>query len=388
MNESLTEKRIYLDYAATAPLLPEVQEALLEYASLGYGNASSLYYEGREARKTLEQSRADSASRMGCLPHELYFCSGGTEAAGSLIEGIALGSLNKSGRRHIICAAFEHHAVLKSALSLKRFGFEVELLRPNREGFITPESLQVALKKDTLLVLVGLAQNEVGTVQNVAELARLSHAAGALIMSDCVQALGKLPFSLADISVDAACFSAHKIGGPFGVGAFYLRRGVTCRARQLGGGQEQQLRSGTQNVAGALGFAKAIKYHSPEYIAQENIRLAALRDELLVGLTQASSRISPTVSIASGSSTQHLSNVLHVLVQGIESQTMVLKLDELGFAVSGGSACSTGSLEPSHVLTSMGISKDEAYGALRVSLGRDTSNEDCQKFAEALLSIL
>lgn len=388
----MREKRVYLDYAATAPLLPEVHEALSERYTASFCNASSLYLEGREARQVLERSRAELAACLDCSPLDLYFCSGGTEAAGTLIEGIAEGALSKSGeaqaKKHIICAAFEHHAVLNSVLSLKRRGFEIELLPPNREGYITPENLQAALRPDTLLVLVAYAQNELGTVQNIQHLAELAHKAGAYFMSDCVQAFGKLPFSLAELGIDAACFSGHKLGGPFGIGAFYLKAATPFKVRQLGGGQEQGQRSGTQNVPGALGFALAAQLHAPELIAQEWVRLATLRDRLLVSLTSASERIRSTVPLASGDTTRHLPHVLHLLVSDIESQTMVLKLDEMGFAVSGGSACSTGSLEPSHVLTSMGISKDEAYGALRISMGRTTTEEDCELFARALLSLL
>ncbi|MCL2529778.1 MAG: cysteine desulfurase [Coriobacteriia bacterium] len=393
-------KRVFLDYAATAPLLPEVHELLCGASSgasfgaslLGLGNASSLYREGRLARETLEQARLNLAEVLRCSPQELYFCSGGTEAAGTLVEGIAHGALEKFGknqaRMHVLCAAFEHHAVLNSALSLKRLGFEVELLRPNREGRITLESLESALRPDTLMVAVMLAQNELGTVQDIAGLAALAHSTGALFVSDCVQGLGKLPLYLADFGVDAACFSSHKIGGPFGVGAFFLRHSVPFLPRQLGGGQERKLRSGTQDVPGALGFALAAQLETAAFAAGEGARQALLRDKLLADLVTASNRIRSTVPIAAGNITSHLPGHLHLLVQGIESQTMILKLDELGFAVSGGAACSTNSLDPSHVLMSTGISKDDAYGALRISLGRNTTVEDCSRFTKALLSIL
>ncbi len=290
---------------------------------------------------------------------------------------------------HIICAAFEHHAVLKSVLALKRFGFEVELLRPSRDGRIAPESLSAALRQDTLMVAVMLAQNELGTVQDIAALSQRAHDAGVLFVCDCVQGLCKVPLYLTDLAVDAASFSSHKIGGPYGVGAFYLRPTVPFLPRTLGGGQERKLRSGTQNVPGALGFALAAQLELAELEAGEGARLAALRDDLLANLTQSSrtTRIR-TVPIAAGDTSTHLPGYLHLLVQGIESQTLVLKLDELGFALSGGAACSSDSLDPSHALLSLGLSKDEAYGALRISLGRSTTPEDCARFAEALLSLL
>lgn len=385
-------KRVFLDYAATTPLLDGVHKMLCEQRALGHGNAGALYEEGKAARLALEHAREGLSSCLDCSPQELYFCSGGTEAAGTLTTGIAHGAAEKGGswrrKKHIVCAAFEHTAVRNSVLSLKRFDFEIELLRPNREGRITVEMLEAAVREDTLLVTIMLAQNELGTVQDIDLLASCAHNAGALFMSDCIQGLGKMPLSLANLDVDAACFSAHKIGGPFGVGAFYLRSRTPFLPRQLGGGQERKLRSGTQDVPGALGFAFAAQVHTPQYIVKETDRLVVLRDELLATLVNGSSRIRSTVSITPGDTATHLPGFLPLLVEGIESQTMVLKLDELGFAVSGGSACSSGSLEPSHVLTSLGISKDEAYGALRITMGQDTTAEDCSRFSEALLTIL
>ena len=384
--------RIYLDYAATAPLHPQVLTALAEHYAADMCNASALYQEGRRARIALEEARESLAEVVDCAPQELYFCSGGTEAAGTLIEGIARGAQAKGGdwraRRHIICAAFEHHAVLDSTLALKRLGFKVELLLPNKEGRITAEALSAALRPDTLIVTTMLAQNEVGTVQDIKELSTLTHKVGALFVCDCVQAFGKIPLSLKDLGVDAAFFSAHKIGGPYGVGAFYLRSLAPFLPRQLGGGQERKQRSGTQDIPGALCFALAAKLQAAALEAGEGMRLAALKDKLLATLTQSSSRIRSTVPLAKGDTLNHLPGYLHLLVQGIESQTMVLKLDELGFAVSGGSACSASSLEPSHVLTAMGVSKDDAFGALRISLGRTTTQEDCEQFAKALLLLL
>lgn len=388
----MTEKRVYLDYAATAPLLPAVREAMCAYAATDFGNASALYKEGKRAQQALEQARRHLSECLGTAPQELTFCSGGTEACGTLLEGIAQGAAERAGswqnRKHIVCSAFEHPAMLKSALALKRLGYEVELLRPTREGRISPEKLEAALREDTLLVSVMLAQNELGTVQEVAELAQRTHQAGALFVCDGVQAFGKLSIDLAELSIDAACFSAHKLGGPVGTGAFYLKSSTPFLPRQLGGGQENKLRSGTQDVAGALGFALAAQLHTPLFIAEEGKRLATLRDTLLQCLTEGSERIRATVTVAPEDISGHLPGYLSVLVQGIESQTMVLKLDELGFAVSGGSACSTGSLDPSHVLTALGVSKDEAFGALRITMGRDTREEDCARFAEALLSLL
>ena len=385
-------KRVFLDYAATAPQLPEVHELLLSEAVVKLGNASTLYLEGRLARQDLEQARQDLAATLGCSPESLFFCSGGTEAAGTLIEGIARGCLEKSGpkraRMHIICAAFEHHAVLDSVLALKHLGYQIDLLRPRPDGRIEPESLAACLRPDTLMVVVMLAQNELGTIMDVERLSQVAHAGGALFMSDCVQAFSKLPIDLAVMGIDAASFSAHKIGGPYGMGAFYLRPTLPFLARQLGGGQERKLRSGTQDVPSAMAFALAAKIATAKLANGEAQRLASLRDDLQALLIAGSNRIRSTVAIAAADVDTHLPGHLHLLVEGIESQTMVLKLDELGFAVSGGAACSSSSLEPSHVLMSMGISKDAAYGALRITLGRESTPADCARFAEALLAIL
>ncbi|MCL2806725.1 MAG: cysteine desulfurase [Coriobacteriia bacterium] len=385
-------ERVFLDYAATAPLLPQVRELLESNSVYKLGNPSTLYSEGRQARQALEQARSSLAGVVSCAAHDLYFCSGGTEAAGTLVEGIARGALEKSGKKtarmHIVCAAFEHPAVLQSVLSLKRLGYEISLLRSGKDGRIAPERLEAALRADTLMVVIMLAQNELGTVQDIACLTRLAHGVGAFFVCDCVQGLTKLPIVLTNLAVDAAFFSSHKIGGPFGIGAFYLRPSVPFLPRQLGGGQEQKLRSGTQNVPGALGFALAAELETARMQRGEQNRQGFLRDNLLKQLTQESSRIRATVSIARTNTSTHLPGHLHVLVQDIESQTMILKLDEMGFAVSGGAACSSNTLEPSHVLTSMGVSRDDAYGALRVSLGGSTSPDDCDRFATALLSLL
>lgn len=388
----MMNRRVYLDYAATAPVLPEVRDALHDCYASDMANAATLYKEGRAARRLLEEARSGLAQCLDCTPHELYFCSGGTEAAGTLIEGIARGAQESPGdwrkKGHIVCAAFEHHAVLDSALSLRRSGFKVELLRPTREGRIAPDAFEAALRPDTLFAAVMLAQNEIGTVQDIALLTQIAHRAGVLFISDCVQAFGKLPMSLTGLGIDAASFSAHKLGGPFGVGAFYLRPSAPFLPRQVGGGQERKMRSGTQDVPGGHAFALAAQLQAEALLNGEGERLADLRDDLLAMLTQNSERIRSTVPLTPSDITTHLPGCLHLLVQGIESQTIVLKLDELGFAVSDGSACSSGSLEPSHVLVSLGISKNEAYGALRITMGRSTTAEDCARFAEALLSIL
>ncbi|MDR2671716.1 MAG: cysteine desulfurase [Coriobacteriales bacterium] len=388
-------RRIYLDYAATTPVYPEVLEAMLPYLS-GldgcFGNPSSLYAEGKQAQAALEQARQVLARAVGASPLEIVFCSGGTEAIATVMGGMAQAVLNGQGRkpraRHVLCAAFEHHAVLDNCRALRRRGFEVELLRPRRDGHIHVSDLEAALRSDTLMVTVSLAQNELGCVMPVADLATAAHKQGAYFFTDAVQGLGKLPINLADLGVDAAAFSAHKLGGPKGAGAFFLRSDLPFLAEQLGGGQERGRRSGTQNVAGAVGFAQAAKLHSPSALAREAQRLAALRDDLMAGLLALSNRIRASVPISAGDVHGHLPGHVHVLVEGIDSQTLVLHLDEAGIAVSGGAACSAASLKPSHVLTAIGIAPKLAHGALRITMGANTTPEHGQRLLEALDNLL
>jgi cysteine desulfurase len=384
--------RIYLDYAATAPIRPEALKAMVPHLTEQFGNANALYLEGKQARLALEAARQTVAKTVSAAAQEITFCSGGTEAANSIVAGIVnavrASKGEKRGGNHIVCAAFEHHAVLDSVNALKRNGYEVTLVNPQKDGRVRPEDLVAAMRLDTMLVAVMYAQNELGTVQPIEELAAIAHQYDAYFYTDAVQALGKVPIQLALSGIDAASFSAHKVGGPKGVGAFFLRRGTPFAATQLGGGQESGRRSGTQNVAGAVGFAAALALLTPEALTGEATRLAKLRDQLLQDLVSRTIRISATVPIQAGDTTGHLPGVLHLLVHGIESQTLILRLDEAGIAVSGGSACSTGSLEPSHVLTSMGIDKDTAQGALRISLGHGTTPQHTAALATALLDIL
>ncbi|MDR3136060.1 MAG: cysteine desulfurase [Coriobacteriales bacterium] len=382
-------QRVYLDYAATAPLLPQVREAMLPYLGQHFGNASALYAEGKEARKALEQARDTLAAILNVSPLELTFCSGGTEAAATLCGGMARAlAAARSGARHLICSAFEHHAVLDNCLALRRQGFEVSLLRPRRDGRIHPDDLSALLRKDTLLVAVMWVQNELGTVQPLAELSHVAHQHGACFFTDAVQGLGKLPVELATWQVDAAAFSAHKIGGPQGVGLFYLRQGTPFMPSLLGGGQESKRRSGTQNVAGAMGFAKAAEQLAPSILEREAQRLAILRDETLAKALALSPRVRATVDIQPGDIYCHLPGLLHLLMRDIESQTLVLALDESGIAASGGAACSSGSLKPSHVVTSLGIASDLAHGALRISMGSGSCPQDCELLITALAKIL
>ena len=285
----------------------------------------------------------------------------------------------------MVVSAIEHDAVLAPAKRLEQMGFSVTRVQPDRNGFITAAALEQVMRPETVLVSVMAANSEVGSVQPVAELARTAHAAGALFHTDATQALGKVPVNVVDWSCDAASFSAHKVGGPKGVGALYVKSRTPFDAYMLGGGQEAGRRSGTQNVCGAAGFAAAIQVAQEKQV-DEQARLGALRDKLYAALAEKPG-VRPTVQVASGSQ-DYLPNIVHVLVDALESETLILRFDMRGFGVSGGSACSSHSLEPSHVLRAIGIDADAAHGALRISMGRYTTAEDVQAFLGAIDSVL
>ncbi len=392
---SVSDNYVYLDWAATAPLGEEASEAMAPYLAPGLANialgmnANSLHAPGRAAFEAMELARRQLSRDLGASrPNEVLFTSGATEADNAAVLGIAHAVADARRKREgkgfvprVVTTAIEHEAVLEPALRLAHEGFEVAYVKPDKRGFITHEALEAALDGRCVLVSVQMANSEVGSVQPIAELARVSHAHGALFHTDATQALGKVPVNVADLGVDAASFSAHKICGPKGVGALYLKARTPFQAQMLGGGQEDGRRSTTQNVCGIVGFAAAA-HAALEALEAESTRQRAMRDSLRKRL-QAIPGVRCTVDVLAGSQ-DYLPNIVHVLVSGYESETLVLRLDMMGFGVSGGSACSSHSLEPSHVLRAMGISADEAYGALRISFGRYTTEDDLARFAEAL----
>ncbi len=399
---------VYLDYAATAPLCEEAAAAMSYFLTPGPGaighaaNANSLHSAGRAAFESLEQTRRNLARSLGVKrPDEITFTSGATEANNAALFGIANAEANRrrlkpdpsatrdarANAPHVIVSAIEHDAVLAPAKRLEAQGFRVTRLAPDRRGFIAPDALRAALSEITVLVSVQMANSEVGTIQPIPELARAAHEAGALFHTDAVQALGKVPLRLEDLGVDAASFSAHKVGGPKGVGALYLRARTPFEAQMLGGGQEAGRRSGTQNVCGAVGFAAACAaVCEPGFLEAESARLRTLRDKLYAALSSFERvRITSDPACAPES---FLPNIAHVLVRGMESETLIIRLDAKGFAVSGGSACASASLDPSHVLTAMGVARDDALGALRISLGRYTTEDHIDRFLQAFAACL
>lgn len=390
---------VYLDYAATAPLCEEAADAMAPYMIAGRqnllvgGNANSLHSPGRKAFEDMESYRRVLAKSLGARrPDEVIMTSGATEADNAALFGLAAAEVDKrkhAGKGnfapHVVTTAIEHDAVLSPAKRLEAQGYRVTYLQPNKEGFIEVSALESALDADTVLVSVQMANSEVGSIQPIAELAKAAHRAGALFHTDAVQALGKIEVNLEKLGVDAASFSAHKIGGPKGVGVLYLRARTPFSSYMLGGGQETARRSGTQNVCGMAGFAAAAQV-SAVSVATENARLMKLRDKLYAGLSQMRG-VRATVDVAEGDN-RFLPNIVHVLVNGLESETLILRLDTKGFGVSGGSACSSHSLEPSHVLRSMGIESKRAHGALRISMGRYTTEEDIDAFLAVMPDVL
>ena len=390
---------VYLDWAATTPLGTPAWEAMepflrpnsrtMEYEA----NANSLHTPGRNAFAAFEDARARIARSVGASrPSEIVFTSGATEANNTAVLGIAAARARREAQRgnanyvpHIVTSAIEHDAVLSLVPLMRSRGWKVDILKPDQQGRVSLESLKAVLRADTAVVSVMWANNEVGTLQDIVALAQITHEAGAAFHTDATQAVGKVPLNLSDSGVDAASFSSHKLCGPKGMGALYLRTGTACEPLLYGGGQEGGKRSGTQNVAGAVGFAAACE-HACKSVAEERIRLADLRDYLYRELCSVET-VRASCSEAPGSD-DFLPNIVNVLVPGFESETLILQLDLAGFAVSGGSACSSASLEPSHVLSALGVPRDDALCSLRVSMGIYTEEADVRRFVEAFRGII
>lgn len=371
----------YLDYAATTPLLPEVLGAMLPYQREIFGNPSSVYAAGRESKKGIEEAREKVAAAIGAVPSEIVFTGGGTEADNLALKGAALKARPRGN--HIITTSVEHHAVLHSAEWLESQGFRVTFLPVSGDGLVDLDALRSALSAETVLVSIMLANNEVGTIEPVAEVAAIVHESSkALVHTDAVQALGKIPVDVAGLGVDLASFSAHKIGGPKGVGALFVKRKTPLDAIIHGGGQERDLRSGTSNVAGIVGLGEAATIAAEEAGA-ESERLRSLRDRLEKDVVASIHGVQ-----VNGAGAPRLSGFLSICIEGVEGESLLLMLDSKGVAASSGSACTSGSLEPSHVLMAMGIPPEVAHGSLRLSLGRGSTDEDVDAVVEVLPPIV
>jgi len=366
-----------MDHNATTPTDPRVVEAMLPYFGERYGNPSSPYELSQATRRAVEEAREMVASSMACSPREIVFTSGGTESDNMALKGVAFANLGRPG--HIVTTHIEHHAVLHTATYLRdRFGLDVTLVEVDETGMVDPADVERACREDTVLVSVMLANNEVGTVQPVGEIAAIARKRGIIVHTDAVQAIGKLPVDVGELGVDLLSMSSHKIYGPKGVGFLYVRRGVSFDPLSHGGSHEWSVRAGTENVPGIVGLARALEL-AVEGIPEESVRLNALTARLEKGILESI----PEVSI-NGHPTERLPGTLNVSLHYVEGESVVLALDMEGIAVSTGSACTTDSAEPSHVLSAMGVPANVAQGSVRFGLGRSTTQADVDRVLEVL----
>jgi cysteine desulfurase len=368
---------IYLDHAATTPLDPEVLDVMLPYFGELYGNPSSVYGPGRKARAALDDARDLVAAVLGCQSRELIFTSGGSESDNLAIRGVA--SRNRERGNHIICSQVEHHAVLHTCQDLERHGFAVTYLPVDAEARVRPADLAAALRPETILVSVMTGNNEVGTLEPVRELAALTHEkSAAYFHTDAVQAFGKVPIRVDDLGVDLLSISAHKIYGPKGVGCLYVRMGTKIEPLITGGGHERNRRAGTENVAGIVGLAKAVEVAARDF-DRDNARVRDVRDRLTGGLLASVSGARVT-----GDPTDRLPHHASFVIDDVEGDSLLMRLDREGVYASSGSACTSGSLEPSHVLLAMGISPKEALSSLRLTVGKRTNEADVDAAVEVI----
>ncbi len=369
-------QRVYLDSNATTPMRPEVVAAMIPVFTDHFGNASSIHWFGQHAKTLIDDARKHVAGLINAETSEIVFLSGGTEADNFAVRGIAESQKEKG--RHIITSRIEHHAVMHTCRDLEKQGFEITWLPVSREGLVDPEQVRNALRPGTILISIMHANNEIGTVQPVEEIGRIAAEADVYFHSDGVQATGKIPVDVKALGVDLYSISAHKIHGPKGVGALFVRKGTMLKPLMTGGGHERNRRSGTENVAGIVGFGEAARL-AREGLAAEMPRVRELRDRLESGLKSRIERIH-----VNSENAPRLPNTSNVMVDFAEGEGLVISLDLKGVAVSTGSACSSGSLEPSHVLTAIGKTPDEAHGSLRFSLSSMTTDAD----VDYVLSVL
>ncbi len=373
-------RKVYLDHSATTPVRPEVLEAMLPYLKDRFGNASSIHSFGREAKVALEESREKVAEILGATPSEVYFTSGGTESDNLAIKGVAFASRNKG--RHVITSQIEHHAVLESCGFLAKEGFEITYLPVDSFGLIDPEDLRKALRDDTVLVSIMHANNEVGTIQPIEELSQAAKEKGIYFHTDAVQSLGKLPIDVSKLAVDLISMSGHKIYGPKGVGAIYIRKGTRITPWAHGGHHERSRRAGTENVPGIVGFTRALELLNAE-MEDHKRHTGNLAQTLYRKLVDTI----PDV-VMHGHPQKRIPNILSLSFKGVEGESVILSLDLKGVAVASGSACTSGTLEPSHVLSAMKVAPDIAQGALRFSFGRDNTMDDVDYVAGLLPEII
>lgn len=372
--------RIYLDYAATTPADPAVVAAMQPYFSEKYGNPSSIHAFGQETRAAIEKARGQVAALIAAKPEEIVFTSGGTEADNQALEGVAYA--NESKGNHIIYSAIEHHAVSECAVFLQKRGFELTVVPVDQDGLVSPAAVAQAITPKTILVSVMHANNEIGTIEPIAAIAKITREKKVYLHTDAVQTAGHWPINVDELGVDLLSLSAHKLYGPKGVGALYIRKGTRLTPFLHGGAQENNRRASTENVPGIVGFGAAAEL-AGRTLAAENAKLLPLRDKLIKGILE---KI-PDVRL-NGHPTERLPNNVNVSIRYIEGESMLLSLDMLGIAASSGSACTSGSLDPSHVLLAIGLPHEIAHGSLRFSLGKQTTAAEIDYVLENLPKIV
>ncbi|HHV59969.1 MAG TPA: cysteine desulfurase NifS [Clostridiaceae bacterium] len=376
----MDKKFIYLDHAATTFVKPEVLEAMLPFFNEKYGNPSTIYSIGRESKKAIDEARDKVALAIGSQANEIFFTGSGTEADNWAIKGVAYA--NRARGNHIITTAIEHHAVLHTCQYLESDGFEVTYLPVDEYGLVTPEQVRDAVKPNTILVSIMFANNEIGTVQPIEEIAKITKEKGIYFHTDAVQAIGNIPINVEKMGIDLLSMSAHKFYGPKGVGALYVRKGVKITSFIHGGAQEKGRRASTENVAGIVGLGKAIEIATNNMEAK-NKKLIELRDKAIKEVMEKV----PYVRL-NGHPTKRLPGNVNFSFEFIEGESLLLMLDMVGIAASSGSACTSGSLDPSHVLLAIGLPHEIAHGSLRLTFGEDNTNEDIDYLMQKLPPIV
>mgnify|MGYP002566208527 FL=1 len=371
---------VYADNAATTPVSQTVLNAMLPYYTEKYGNPSSLYAVGREAKKALEEARENVANHLGALPNEIFFTSGGSEADNWAIKGVAH-ELAKKGKKHIITSKFEHHAVLHTTEALEKEGFEVTYLEVYENGVVKPEDVEKAIREDTALVTIMYANNEIGTIQPISEIGAICKKHGVLFHTDAVQAVGNVKINVKEENIDLLSLSGHKLHAPKGVGALYVRRGIRLPNLISGGAQERGKRAGTENVAGIVALSVAMD-EAYANLGERNARLIRMRDRLIEGASKIER------SRLNGDAVKRLPGNFNMCFEGIEGESLLLKLDFAGICASSGSACTSGSLDPSHVLLAIGLPHEIAHGSLRISFSDQNTEEDVDYILEVLPGIV
>ena len=372
-------KRIYLDYAATTPAHPDVIEAMLPHFTDSFGNPSSIYSYGQEAKGAVEKAREQVATMIGAHDEEIVFTSGGTEADNFTLEGTVFANPE---RNHVITNAIEHHAVIETCRFLERRGFKVTYLPVNKEGLVNPSDVKNTITDKTCLISIMHANNEIGTIQPIKELAAIAREAGVLIHTDAVQAVGQIPVNVDDLGVDLLSMSAHKLYGPKGIGALYIRKGTKLVPFMHGGGQERDRRGSTENVPGIVGLGKAAEI-AREVMTEEIERQTQLRDRLINSILEQIDGVR-----LNGHPTKRLPNNVNISIDYVEGESMLLNLDLENICASTGSACSSSSLEASHVLLALGLPHEQAHSSLRFTVGKWTTERDIDRVLEVLPPIV